>query len=662
MVKHVAVLVLLALSWPLFAEDGKSFDAAAAFGARPSVWRMHLSPDGQSVVYLSPSAGQGSVAYTLSLSSGGHPKSALVASGKPDRLQYCQWVSNDRLVCNAYAVQKDPMLNYPVITRMVAVNADGSNFQVLSRRDSVYAHGLQFGGGYVIDSLPAEDGAVLMTRMYVPDDKLGTRFGSSARGLGVDRIDTRSLSVKQVEAPRPDATEYISDGLGTVRIVGMRRGTGTDTNHQDEGVIDYLFRPAGSNDWKKLSEYNYLQREGFNPYAVDRDLNVAYGLKKKDGRLALYTVTLDGSLQERLIYSNPDVDVDDLIRIGRRGRVVGVSYVTDTRQSVFFSPEIQQLITALHKALPQQPILRVVDSSADESRLLVFAGSDADPGVYYIFDRKSHQLQTFLVVRSALEGVKLASVRSITYPATDGTLIPAYLTLPPGAENAKGLPAIVLPHGGPSARDEWGFDWLSQFYAARGFAVLQPQFRGSAGYGDAWFRENGFHSWQIAVGDVLAGGRWLVSQGIANPSRLAVVGWSYGGYAALQSAVLDPSVFKAVVAIAPVTDLGELREQWRRFSNYQVVSNIIGDGPHVKEGSPAQHADKIKVPVLLFHGEVDSNVSIEQSKRMCSALKTAGGSCELVTWLDLDHQLDDAAARTLMLRKSDEFLRTTLGK
>jgi acetyl esterase/lipase len=662
MLKRLTLLALLSIATPLPAEDAKSFDAAAAFGARPSVSGMTLSPDGQSVAYLAPTEGQGSVAYTLSLTKGASPKVALRATGKPERLRSCAWASNERLVCTASALIKDPQLGFLPVTRVVAANADGSNFQLLSRRDSFYTHGMQLGGGYVIDYLPEETGAVLMTRVYLPDDKMGSHLGSSSRGLGVDWIDTRNLTVRQVEPPREAAAEYISDGRGTVRIMAVRQAVGTGTSmYQVKGIVEFLYRKAGSRDWQHLSDYNLVDETGFNPYAVDPDLNVAYGFKKKDGRLALYSVTLDGSLREELVYANPDVDVSDLLTIGRRHHVVGVNYITDVRRSEYFAPPIMQLHASLAKALPQQPLLRIVDSSGDESTMLIFAGSDSDPGVYYIFDRKTHQLQTFLVIRGALEGVKLANVRSITYPAADGVMIPAYLTLPPGAESAKGLPAIVLPHGGPSARDAWGFDWLAQFYALSGYAVLQPNFRGSSGYGDAWFEKNGFKSWELAIGDVLAGGRWLVSQGIADPARLGIVGWSYGGYAALQSAVVDPAVFKAVVAIAPVTDLVALKEQYRHWTNYQLASDFIGEGPHLREGSPADHADRIKVPVLLFHGGFDANVSIEESRVMCSRLTAAGGRCELVTWDDLDHQLDDSGARTQMLRRSNEFLRTAFG-
>lgn len=227
--------------------------------------------------------------------------------------------------------------------------------------------------------------------------------------------------------------------------------------------------------------------------------------------------------------------------------------------------------------------------------------------------------------------------------------------------DGKNLPAIVLPHGGPGARDEWGFDWLSQFYAARGFAVLQPNFRGSAGYGDAWFQKNGFQSWRTAVGDVNDAGKWLQREGIAAPGKLAIVGWSYGGYAALQSAVLDPDLFKAIVAIAPVTDLDELRDEAKYFTNFKQVDAFIGKGPHVKEGSPARNAERIKAPVLLFHGDKDLNVGVAESRLMASRLKAAGKQVDYVEFDGLDHQLADDAARTRMLHGSDAFLRQALG-
>jgi dienelactone hydrolase len=655
------MLAMLCACAAAIAQDSKSFDATVAFGARESVSHMRLSPDGKSVAYLSPYQGHGSVLYTVSLATGAKPKLAVAANGKPERLEHCSWVANDRLACYIYGTLKDPTYGIIPVSRLVALNADGTNFKLLSRPNTGHDRYYQNSGGWIIDSLPSENGTVLMARPYVPEDRLGSRFGSSANGLGVDQIDTRTLSVTHVEPAREDAWQYISDGRGAVRVVGLEQRVGASTTTQVSGITDYLYRAPGSQVWHKLGEYNSLERTGFYPGAIDPEHNLVYGFKKTDGRMAVYSISLDDAHTEQLVYANPAVDVDELKLIGRQRRVVGVSYVTDKRNTVYFDPEIKQLLASLARAIPQQPLLDVVDSSADENTLLIFAGSDSDPGVYYLFDKKARRLQTFLVARAELEGVKLASVKSISYPAADGVMVPAYLTLPPGVTSAKGLPAIVLPHGGPSARDEWGFDWLSQFYASRGFVVLQPEFRGSLGYGDAWFKQNGFKSWKIAIGDVLAAGHWLVGQGIADPQKLGILGWSYGGYAALQSAVVEPGLFKAVVAIAPVTDLAALKEEWRRWSNYRYESAFIGDGPHLREGSPLQNADKIKAPVLLFHAAMDRNVSIEESKSMAERMKAVGGRCELVTWEDLDHYLEDSDARALMLRKSEAFLRQGFG-
>ena len=476
---------------------------------------------------------------------------------------------------------------------------------------------------------------------------------------GVDRVDTRTLQIKQMERPNESARGYITDGHGSVRIMAVEPKA--SPNSQDTGVISYLYRKPATREWLRLSEYNFKDRSGFAPVAIDHDLNVAYGFKRNNGRRALYTVALDGSLSEKLILSRDDVDLSETIRIGRRERVVGVSYVTDSRKAAFFDLTIEKLTQSFTHVLAHQPTVTIVDSSVDERKLLILAGADDDPGKYYLYDRDSKQLRPLLSARVELEGITLAKMKSVHYPAADGEMIPGYLTLPVGTESGKNKPAIVLPHGGPSARDEWGFDWLSQYFAARGFAVLQPNFRGSAGYGERWLQENGFKSWHTAVGDVLDGGRWLVSQGIADPNKLYVVGWSYGGYAALQSAVIDQSLFKAVVAIAPVTDLGTFKETWRNWSVFDLVGDFIGSGPHILEGSPARNAGKIKVPVLLFHGALDRNVSIAQSRLMASRLEAAGVRYELITWNSLDHALDDTVARTQMLRKIEAFLSQPTG-
>ena len=631
-------------------------DAARRFGTREDIQQISLSPDGKQIAYIEPSGARAAVVYVIS-TSGGTPRAVLRSSGDPDRLQQCRWSANTRLVCSVYLTLDDgtDRLGY---SRMLAVDSDGQNMKTLSARGSSDAVARVFNGGQVIDWTGDGEDTVLMTRTFVPEGGLDRLTADTRAGFGVERVNTRTLARAAVERPTEGAAEYISDGHGAVRIKGLqaRLGTGYDGN-----VISYLYRLPSTREWKPLGKLTLDggRAAGFNPVAIDYDKNLVYGFDAKGDHQALYALTLDGSLTKSLVLGRDDADVDAVIRIGRKQRVVGASYATDRRQTEFFDPELKSLAAALSRALPGLPLVSFVDATADESKLLLFAGSDMDPGRYYLYDKATRHLDPFSPARPELTGITLAAVKPITFPAADGTAIPGYLTLPPGS-TGKNLPTIVMPHGGPGARDEWGFDWLPQFFANRGFAVLQPNFRGSTGYGDAWFKDNGFKSWRTAIGDVNDGGRWLVKQGIADPAHLAIVGWSYGGYAALQSAVLDPKLFKAIVAVAPVTDLASLRDESINFTNHAIVEAYIGSGPHIIDGSPAQNAGRIIAPVLMFHGDHDQNVGIAESRLMVSRLKAAGRPAELVEFRRLDHYLEDSEVRAQMLDKMDGFLRTSL--
>ena len=631
---------------------------AAAFGAREAVQQMSLSPDGTHVAMIVPVRGHGAALRIANMTTGEVAQPILSAAGDPETLTSCRWATDIRVICQIRTASKS---SFGLIgfSRTVAINRDGSAMKMLSARTNDRSLGMMQDGGSVIDwTADGVAGAVLMTRSFVPEMTTGMQTASSGEGLGVERIDSVTLARRTIEAPRGTADEYISDGRGMVRIMGLRSRSNSG---YETGRTDYLYRKPGDRAWLPLSRLEGDQNgTGFNPYAVDPALNIAYGFDDKDGRQALFKVALDGTLKRELVLAHPDVDVDGLIRIGRQSRVVGATYATDRREVAFFDPALRALAASLNAALPGKPIVTFIDASADENTLLLFAGSDVDPGRYYLLDRKTRKMGEVMPARAQLAGIPLGSVKPISFRAADGTMIPGYLTLPAGS-SGKGLPAIVMPHGGPGARDEWGFDWLPQFFAARGFAVLQPNFRGSTGYGSAWFQKNGFQSWRTAIGDVDDAGRWLVAQGIAAPATLAIVGWSYGGYAALQSAVTEPGLFKAIVAVAPVTDLDAFREEARGFTSYTVVDAFIGHGPHVQAGSPARHADRITAPVLMFHGDRDRNVGIDESRLMASRLKGAGGKVELVEFPGLDHQLDDDGARTLMLAKADAFLRNAMG-
>lgn len=639
-------------------------DLAAKFGAREFLRDISLSPDGKRVAMVEGAPDGSEVLAVASLDVAGLPKSitkvaARNGSGQAMHLSGCFWPTDTRIVCSIrYQVNQGDWIKG--FTRLFTLNADGTDLKQLSadiKNRSLYE--MQNGGEIVDQVGGGKPGTVLMTRQFVPEGTTGSLVASSEEGLGVEQVDVVTLRRTTVEKPQDDIVGYISDGLGTVRLRGVNP---TDAGGYNKTFVDWFYRKAGTRDWQSLGRVsvNSGLSTGFEPEQVDPALDAVYGFDAKDGFKALYRIKLDGTKAKEEVLARSQIDIDELITIGRQRRVVGASYATDRRQVELFDPDLKKLAAALGKALPGGQDISFVDSSVDESKLLMLATSDTNPGMFYRFDKASRHLQEILPVRPELAETPLAPMRAISFTARDGSKVPGYLTLPLGS-TGKGLPVIVMPHGGPSARDEWGFDWLVQFFAARGFAVLQPNFRGSAGYGVAWFEKNGFRSWKNAVSDVDDAGKWLVSEGIADPNKLAIVGWSYGGYAALQSGVFEPGLYKAIVAVAPVTDLASFRDYFSRFTNANYYTDMIGTGAQINDGSPAQNVRQISAPVLMFQGTWDQNVPIQQSRLMQSRLKGAGKVVDYVEFAGLDHQLDDAAARTTLLTRTDAFLRKSMG-
>jgi len=628
-------------------------EVARRFGTLDGITQVSLSPDGQRIAFVAPNKGQANDLFVVEIADGAAPRRILRASGDPETLRWCRWATDARLVCQIAGRQKlgDTIFGF---TSLLGVDATGGNVKTLSTRRSDKALSYDFRGGSIIDWQPGTANSVLVMRSYVPE---ANRYSASLitkddEGMGVDLVDVTQGSAKTVEKPRRDAREFITDGKGKVRIMGVQPMEGQTGNLS--GSVRYLFRPANGGDWQSLSSFDILSREGFDPWAVDAATNRAIGFGKIDGRQAVMAVNLDGTGKGETLYRHPEVDVDGLVQVGRDQRVVGATYATDRRRMVTTDPNVGAMAKSLSRALGGREVY-FIDASADEAHWLVWAGSDVDPGRYYRYTPAAKQLRPLLEDRPLLADQPLSPVKAITYPASDGTMIPGYLTLPPGRADAKGLPAIVMPHGGPSARDEWGFDWMAQYFAQAGFAVVQPNYRGSSGYGDQWYQNNGFQSWKTAIGDVTDAGRWILAEG-ADPAKLSIVGWSYGGYAALQSGVVAPDLFRSIVAIAPVTDLGKLKDESARYISGAITRDFIGSGPHVREGSPAQNAGAIKAPVLMFHGTLDQNVDIDQARVMRGALTSAGKKVELIEYPGLAHNLWDSETRIAMLGRISQFL------
>jgi dipeptidyl aminopeptidase/acylaminoacyl peptidase len=618
-------------------------EAAKLFGARPSGFAPDLSPDGDKLVYLASGPGASTVVRIEDLSTKSD-RSLVKSSGKPEQLEWCGFADERWIVCRFDGWVKQAGLIFPV-GRTVAIDSVTAKIHPLGAPEhSDDGNFAQF-DGEIVDWLPDDSGALLMQRRYAGQDGYPDR-------IGVDRIQVDPFKVTMVEAPVAHDFTYMSDGHGTVRL---RSEAKSDSNGFFTGDSSYEFRLPSSEKWLRLKQDD----DDFTPLVVEKATNSLYFLKPLDGRDALYRMPLDGSGTETLIASNPNVDIDSVIRLGPGKPVIGYRYTDDRTHSVYTDPEMQKLGNELAKALPDMPLMNFVASSKSGDKLLLHAGSDVDPGVYFLLDRKTNRMDPVLNSSELIDGSGLAPMKPVSVATSDGKSIPAYVRmrtdLPAGPR-----PAIVLPHGGPASRDVWGFDWLGEFLAARGYIVIQPNFRGSSGYGKDFLGENAFHEWRKVMSDIHDSADWLVKQGLADPNRVAIVGWSYGGYAALQSAAMD-SRYKAVVAIAPVTDLKQLRRDARGFREENLEVSEIGKGDQLADGSPVNRAADIHAPVLMVHGTLDGNVAYYHSKRMLAALQRAGAKADLLTFDGLDHQLDDSDARTQMLTRIGQLLDQTIG-
>lgn len=617
-------------------------EAAKLFSARPSAFAPDLSPSGDKLVYLSAGPGASTVAHLFDFTK--RTDQVLARSdGKPRELEWCAFSDDRWVICSFGFMMRQGSLTYS-IDRLFALDSVTGAFHPLSNTTRGTKNFVQF-DGTIVDWLPDEKGSVLMQRTYPAGNGLGEQFA-------LDKIQIDPFKSTPAEHPTTTEYDYMTDGHGVVRI---RSFASTDIRGEYTGVSNYQFRATPNGNWLPLREAD----RDFKPLAVDRSLNSLYFLRPLNGRAALYRMKLDGTGAQTLVGSNPDFDIDDVIQLGVGEPVVGFRYTDDRRRSIYIDPKAQAIGRGLMTALASTPLINILASSKDGNKVLVHAGSDVEPGTYFLLDLTTRRLGRVIDSRENLNGVVLAPMQSVSIPTADGKTIPAYVTM--RADLGAGPhPAVVMPHGGPSARDVWGFDWLGQFLASRGYVVIQPNYRGSSGYGKEFLGENAFHQWRLVMSDIHDTADWLVKQGIADPKRIAIVGWSYGGYAALQSAAMDAR-YKAVVAIAPVTDLKRLRRDVENYKEAEIDLQQIGKGDQLADGSPINRASDIHVPVLLVHGTLDGNVAYSHSKRMLKALQRDGAGADLLSFDGLDHQIDDSDARQQMLTRIGELLDRTIG-
>ena len=359
----------------------------------------------------------------------------------------------------------------------------------------------------------------------------------------------------------------------------------------------------------------------------------------------------------------PDsASIADLLTDPDRGWI-GLVREGDQPRAEMLSPELQARLQGARHAFPGLR-MRLESWSADFDTLVAFTDGGDDSGTFWLVDIPSNSVQSLGAAYPAVGTTEVGRTRMVAWKAVDGLDLHGVLTLPPGRPE-RGLPLVVLPHGGPQARDYPGFDWWAQAFAARGYAVFQPNFRGSDGYGIE-FRDAGFKQWgrkmQTDISDGVAD---LAKQGVIDPKRTCIVGGSYGGYAALAGVTVQQGLYRCAVADAPVADLGDFLAYAGERAGYYTGTTRYWDAymgstserdPSLRTISPVQLADRADAPILLIHGKDDTVVPIRQSQAMQAALKAAGKPVEMITLPNEDHWLSREQTRISMLTAAVAFV------
>lgn len=618
-----------------------------AFGSLPAMASPSLSLDGKYFAMVQAYQGRPVVAiYKVGAAPGTPP--ALVAPSD-GVIEHVQWANNERLVIflkMPHAWSFDGAVE--TWRRATAVNVQGRDAVVLLNDMKSMRHALA--ASYVTDLTPGDENHILM-------NFIGPLRQESQFAVNLYRVDVRTGRSDLVQYGTPDTADWITDGDG--RVLGM-----IDIHRGERRQRVKL--PAG-NEWREILSFdNSAGGDSGEVAGVTEDGAALSVLMNRGPTRALMRVDLANPAMGPVLFSNPDYDVDYVLRDSWTRRVIGVAYAADKMEYFYFDPERQRVQRALEAAFPGRSV-HAVSSDAARKAYIVATDAPREPVSYYYYDAATRHAYAIGTAYPMLAESDLGEMRPFAYSARDGMRIPAYLTVPPGAVQ-KNLPLVVMPHGGPEARDGLRFDWWAQFLANRGYAVFQPNFRGSAGYGHAMVRA-GFQQWGKAMQDDITDGvRYLIAEGTADPNRICIVGASYGGYAALAGAAFTPELYKCAISFAGVSDLSAMLEDVRRNDGRESYSlsyweSRIGERASGRLGtvSPAQHADQVRAPVLLMHAATDATVPISQSERMRDALVSAGKRVEFLAIEGDDHYLSLAATRIQVLRETERFLNAYIG-
>lgn len=631
--KLVAVWALVAAcAAPVSAQEAAAFvDAASVFSAR-------ISPSGQEVAFIRRTD-DGQQLVVVDLASN---QARAIQTLKPHHkmeLDWVRWKGDDRLVIGATAEltqegraptgnllkQADTTFH---ISRVFAVDTMGANaVQMFQGQISTLAGG--FGSTDLVDELPTDPNHVLILAV-------------ENSGRGAWKANVRTGQVQQVANGTWQTVAYATDGAGypVLRL---------DSHPNRQGIWR---RASGTEDWISVGEVRRATAIGTEEFVVvgagpvANQVYVSARVGDEDRQTLRIFDTSTGAYGPPLMpVAAADADMPWIHPVTRQ-LIAGCEYAARlTCKTV--EPGLQKYVNALGQFFDGGATVSLADMTADAAKWLLLVEEPAAGAAYYIFDSVNVQMDKLVEIYPGVASQKLSPTQVVAYDGRDGAKLWAYVTAQPGSGPR---PMVVLPHGGPASRDYYGFNRFAQFLAAQGYVVVQPNFRGSSGFGDA-FEEAGMGEWGgLMQHDVTDAVKHMIASGAADPARVCIVGASYGGYAALAGVTMTPELYTCAISISGVSDLTEILRSERSSSGsnsnvYYYWRDSIGklesDTAALEAASPVKLARNVRAPVLLIHGDDDQTVPVRQSTIMHDALRAAGKTVKLVRMPKADHYWDN---------------------
>jgi dienelactone hydrolase len=650
--------VLIALGTALVPPAGAQEPIpVATFVANRDVADAKLSPSGKHVALaiVNKSGRTVLAVYDVDLAK---PPVVVVASAIAD-IRTFEWVNDDWLVYNVIDLQS-PLRNQDFGPGLFSVRRDGSGERALIR---VFWN--EFTTGTTIASTLLDP-----THFFIRT----IRDGSNDVIVGQIQFNTRrevlSITPKRLDVSTGRAASavprypehsvgWVFDGKGVARVARTRH----------EGWIETFWRDHESAPWRSIQREKQLV-QSWSPLAVDSAGRLYAAARSPSGNDVITTFDVAaGKLDPQPLVAAPGFDVDNgLLFSDSQDRVLGVRAVTDAETTIWFEPGRKKMQELADARFPGRISRTTCRGCEGDGTMLVHSFSDHDPGVFSIYRPKT---QTWSILGAAAPGIdprRMADLDMHRIKARDGLELPVWVTQPKGAKGP--LPAVLLVHGGPWVRGvRWGWNGEAQLLASRGYVVIQPEFRGSTGYGDKLFLA-GWKNWGTTMQDDLADTvAWAVEQGIADGKRVCIAGASYGGYAALMAPIRYPDLFKCSVAWVAVSDPRLMfEESWlndigrdSHFSMREMIGDPVLDAAMLKAAAPVERAGEIKIPVLMAYGSEDVRVPLEHGSRMRAAMRAAGKEPEYVVYIGEGHGFLKMENRVDFYTRMEKFLAKHIG-